>query len=173
MNLIDIYVGFNQLNIADAGAVVAEIGWAKAAKLTTAMTGDNAEEMIELARSNTVKGLDEAIKSARVPVGDDSREKRTKVTLKLRYWEDEGNDIAAFLNETKDAQGLKTVEEAFAYVVAEYRMSIGTEAPVESAPVQQAAAAPARANRATASKPAAAPAAAKPAVRRATAAAAA
>lgn len=169
MNLIDIYVTFNQLNIADAASVVAEIGWTKASKLTNAMTDENAEELIELARTNTVEGLTDAIRTQTVAVGDDTREKKTRVMIKLRYFEDEGKDIEALLHEVKDAQGLKTIEEAFAYIVAEFRMAQGNEAPVAQAPVQQAATPARAAGRAATKAPAAAAQAAKPAVRRAAA----
>lgn len=172
MNLIDIYVSFNQLNIENAAQVVAELGWTKASKLATAMDDENAADLIELARNNTVEGLTDAIKAANVEVGGTPGEVRRRITLKLRYWEDEGQSIEQTLNAVKEQQGLKTIEDAFAFIVTEFNLGQGGEAPVETAPVQAAAptrraAAPAKATAAPAAK-----AAAKPPVRRAAAAAA-
>lgn len=164
MNLIEIYYTVNRLGLENPADLVATIGWSKMAKIAPMMEQDNAEELLELARTNTSVGLSEAIKTSTVEVGGTAGTKKTKVTIKLKYFEDEANDITALLAEVQEAQGLKTVEEAFSYVVSEFRLSQGNEAPVEEAPVQTA---PARA------AGRAAPAASKPTARRATAAAAA
>ena len=136
MNLIDIYVTLNQLQIEDAAALVAEIGWTKASKIVATMDEENANDLIELARNNTVQALTDAIKSQSVEVGGTPGEKKTRVTLKLKYWEDEAANITETLTAVKEAQGLKTVEEAFAYIVTEFNMSQGEAAPAEAAPVQ-------------------------------------
>lgn len=165
MNLIDIYVAFNQLNIENAAQVVAEIGWTKASKLAAAMDDENANDLIELARNNTVEGLSEAIKAQNVNVGGTPGESKRRVTIKLRFWEDEGQDIEATLNEVKEQNSLKTIEDAFAFVVNEFKLAQGGDAPAETAPKQAAATGRA------AAAPAAKAAAAKPTARRATAAA--
>ena len=158
MNLIDIYVSFNQLGIENAAAVVAEIGWTKASKLAPAMDEGNVDDMLELARTSTVEALSDAIKSQTVSVGGTAGDKKKRVTLKMRFWEDEANDVEATLKEVQEAHGLKTVEEAFMHIVTEYKMASGNSATVADAPKQ---AAPVRA--------AAAKTAAKPAVKRAAA----
>lgn len=161
MNLIDIYVSFNQLNIENAAEVVAELGWTKASKLAAAMDEENVNDLIDLARNNTVEGLTEAIKTQKFEVGGTKGDQKTRTTIKLRYFEDEAADIVATLNGVMETQGLKKIEEAFAFVVSEFKMGQGEAAPVAAAPKQAAAA------------PAATPAraGAKPAARRVTAAA--
>jgi hypothetical protein len=165
MNLIEIYITMNKLGIENAASVVAEIGWTKASKIVVAMDDENAADLIELARNNTVESLTDAIKTQTVSVGGTPGEKATRVQIKLRYFEEEGRDIEGYLTSVKDTQGLKSIEEAFAFIVEEHRQGSAEAAPVEAAPKQATA---------TKGRAAAAPAtAAKPAARRATAQAAA
>lgn len=167
MNLIEIYVEFTVAGITDAADVIASIGWAKAAKIAGLLNeeGQNADELIELAQNNTSEGLSEAIKEQTVSVGGVAGDKKKRTTLKLRYWEDEAAGITETLERVKAEQGLGTVEEAFAFIVAEFESAAGEAAPVAAAPKQTAA--PAR--RAGAANAEANAAAAKPAARRATA----
>lgn len=150
MNLIEIYVAFNQLNIENAAEVVAELGWTKASKLAGAMDDENAQDMIELARNNTVEGLSEAIRVQKVEVGGTPGEKKVRATIRLKYWEDEANDITETLNSVKEKQGLKTTEDAFSFIITEFKLAQGEAAPVAEAPKQGAGRAAA-----TSAKPAA------------------
>ena len=122
------------------------------------MDDENALELIELARTNTVEGLTDAIKSAQVEVGGTPGEKKTRVTMKFRFWEDEGKALQDTIAEVQEQQGLKTPDEAFAFIVTEFKMAQGGEAPATAAPQQTSARAAAKPAAKTTAKPAARPA---------------
>ncbi len=172
MNLIQIYTNFTKAGIENPAEVVAQLGWTKASKIAPTLTAETAVDLIELASTNTVKSLSEAIQTQNVSVGGTPGEKKAKTIIKLVYFEDEGASIAAALASVKETQGLKSIEEAFAFIVAEFEMGQGEAAPVAAAP-KQAAARPAARTAAAPAVKAAVAAAAKPTVRRATAQAAA
>lgn len=138
MYLIEIYVNFTQAGIENPGEVVARIGWTKAQKIAKKLLGEdaNVEELIELAEQNTVADLSAALVEQK-EVGGTSGEKKTRVTLKFRMWEDEGLSTKAIIEEAQSQLALKTLEEALAHIVNEWAtMNAGGTATKEAAPTQ-------------------------------------
>ena len=141
MYLIDIYTCFTLAGIENPSQVVAEIGWTKASKIAKHLVGENAdvEGLIALAQENTVADLSEAIKE-QVEVGSSKNpgEKKTRLTLKFRYFEEEAAIVEDTLNAAKEQLGLKDTTEALLHILQEWAITNGGEA-AETGKEEQAA----------------------------------
>ncbi len=146
MYLIDIYYKWNKFGL-DADKVAA-IGWAKAAKIAAVMTEDTAEELLELAETNTVADLVENIKTSYKEVGGEKGEKKVLKVFKFKLFEDQAAAVEEVLNAVASAMEFKTLDQAFEHIVMEW----ATEHPVStSAPAKtKAKAAPTKASKARA-----------------------
>ena len=120
MYLIDIYYKFNQFGI-DA-AKVQELGWTKCAKIAAVMTDDNAEELVELAEGSSVSELSDTIKESYSEVGGkkEAGEKRKKLTIKLRLWDDQATAVNSVLAEVQSSMGFKDPADAFEHIIMEW-----------------------------------------------------
>jgi len=150
--LIQIYIAFTQAQIENPADAVAKIGWAKAQKISVPMMveGADAGELIELAEANTVVDLATVLKE-QVSVGGTPGTKVSRITMKFRFLEEEGASINAILEAVKEAQGLKTLEEAVSFIVNEWASHNGVaQAKAKSAPAQKTVAKSAPAKRAVA-----------------------
>lgn len=120
MYLIDIYYKFNQFGI-DA-AKVQELGWTKCAKIAAVMTEDNAEELVELAEGSSASDLSDTIKETYSEVGGkkEAGEKRKKVALKFRLWDDQATAVQEVLKEVQSQMGFKDPADAFEHILMEW-----------------------------------------------------
>lgn len=142
MYLIEIYQSFTIAGIADPGAIVAAMGWTKAQKIAKPMLaeGANADELIELATSNTVADLTVALQE-QVSVGGSTSGGTTvtRTSLKFRLFEEQGKSTLAVLEAAQEQMGLKDLNEALFYVVNDWAtQNAGGAATAESAPAQTA-----------------------------------
>lgn len=157
--LIQIYVAFTMMQIPNPADAVAEIGWAKAQKIAVPMMEEGAQpdDLLELARQNTVVDLSTALKE-QVEVGGTPGIKVTRITMKFRYLEEEAASINAILETVKEANSLKDIGEALSFIVNDWASNNGM-ASAKSAPTQARAVGKAPAKK-TAAAPAPAPKAA-------------
>lgn len=165
--LIKIYRDFTIAGITNPSEKLAAIGWTKGKVIAENLGKDGVadpEELIELAGETTVDELKSTIKEQIVEVGGTKTkgEKKKRVVLKFRLWEEEGATAKAVLEAVQEANGLKSLDEALSHIIGEYAAEhgLGGEATEEVAPKQ------------TAGKPAARAAAKAPARRAAAQAAA-
>lgn len=156
--LIEIYVSFTQAGIADAADVVARIGWTKAQKIASPMMEDGADvdALIELAENNVVTDLSEMLKDT-VEVGGSRTpgEKKTRLTLKFRYLEEEAGIVEDILNVAGEKLGTSG-EQALFQILSEWAVAnnvetaqkeepkakakvVGKAAPAKAAPAKAAA----------------------------------
>lgn len=133
MYLIDIYYKWNKFGLE--AEKVAQIGWAKAAKIAAVMTEDTAEELLELAENNTVADLVENIKTSYKEVGGTKGEKKILKTFKFRLFEDQAAAVEEVLNAVASAMEFKTLDQAFEHIVMEW----ATEHPITPAKPAKAA----------------------------------
>ena len=154
--LIEIYIAFTQAGIADAAEVVAKLGWTKAQKIAAPMLqeGADVDELVSLAENNPVVDLSEILKE-QFEVGGSKTpgEKKSRVTLRFRYTEEEGAIIEDILNVAGEKMGTSG-EQAMFQILSEWAVTNN----VETAQTAKAASKPAAK---AATKPAA-KAAAKP-----------
>lgn len=153
MYLIDIYYKWNKYQLDPA--TVAQIGWAKAAKIAAVMTEETAEELVKLAEENTVADLVENIKTSYKEVGGTKGEKKKLKLFKFKLFESAADAVEEVLASTMGAMNFKNLDEAFEHIVMEW----ATEHPIEGATEKAPAKKP------LAQKVAAATGKAKPAVR--------
>lgn len=160
MYLIKIYVAFQSAGIEDAATKVATMGWSKAAKIAPLMlkgeeSGQTPDQLVELASESTVSDLAEAIKDSQ-RVGGSPGTVVKRVTLRLRYLEEDGAAMENMLNAAKDQLGVKDIAAAALQIVQEWAAEHGgkqvTTATAKPAAKAAAKAAPAKA---AAPKPAA------------------
>lgn len=139
-HLIDIYVTFSQLGIPNPAEKVAEIGWTKASKITKPMReeGAVADDLLKLATENTVADLSIAIKDQSVEVGGTKGEVKKRVTLKLRFFEEDGTSVMSIIQSAKVQQSLSSDEEALQFILEDWAASNGTSTEVADAPSQKA-----------------------------------
>lgn len=155
MYLIKIYIKFTQAGIENPAERVATIGWTKASKIADLMTedGQEPEELLELAESSTVAELSDAISAQNVNVGEAKGTPVKRVTMKFRYFEEEGTVLTNIIKDVQISQALKSEEEALAFILNDWASAnLGGVADEESAPVQTAPVG--RVAKAAASKPA-------------------
>lgn len=128
MYLVDIYYKWNKFGL-DA-AKVASIGWAKAAKIAAVMTEDTAEELLDLAETNTVADLIENIKTSYKEVGGTRTpgDKKVLKTFKFRLFEDQAAAVEAVLNATAASMEFKNLDSAFEHIVMEWATEHAVEA---------------------------------------------
>lgn len=158
MNLIEIYVRFNQAGIS--GEKVAEIGWTKASKIAAVMSqqikagvdddkvAEIGEELLEVAAESSVTDLSETIKESYKEVGGTKGERKKMTTFKFKLFEDQAEGVTNVLKSTAAAMGFKKIDEAFEYIVMEW---------AAEHPVEEAAPATDKASRRTADKAATKP----------------
>lgn len=125
MYLIDIYYKWNKYGL-DA-AKVAQIGWAKAAKIAAVMTEDTAEELLQLAEGNTVADLVEHIKTSYQEVGGTKGDKKVVKLFKFKLTEAAAVAVEEVLQSVAASLSFKTLDEAFEHIVMEW----STEHPIE------------------------------------------
>lgn len=139
MNLIDIYVTFSTLGIENPAEQVAKIGWTKASKITSPMREDgaNPDELLTLASENTVADLVTSIKEQKVEVGGTKGEMKKRITMKFRFFEEEGTGLVAIIQKAKQDHGLTDDDAALAFILEDWASSQGggeaKDAPQQSA----------------------------------------
>ncbi len=117
-NLVDIYYKFNLYGIS--GETVQSIGWTKASKIAAVMDDTNAEDLVALASENTVQDLVETIKESYVERGGEKGEKKLKIAFKFRLFEDQATAVKSAVEQARENLGLKTLDDAFEYIVMEW-----------------------------------------------------
>lgn len=147
--LIEIYISFTQAGIADAADVVAKLGWTKAQKIAAPMLqeGADVDELVSLAENNPVVDLSEILKEQYEVGGSKTPgEKKTRVTLKFRYTEEEGAIIEDILNVAGEKMGTSG-ENAMFQILSEWAVTNNVEtaqtAKAASKPAAKAATKPA------------------------------
>jgi hypothetical protein len=146
MYLIQIYVSFTLAGVENPAERVAEIGWSKAAKIANLMVQEDADVdgLLELAGNNTVRDLSEAIKD-HVSVGGEkgeSGEKKVRLTLKYRFYEEQAREIETFIAAAKEQLGTDDDSEALHHIITEWGIqnlgsaSASTEDVEEEAPAK-------------------------------------
>jgi hypothetical protein len=141
MYLIKIYIAFNVAGIEDAAEKVAAMGWTKASKIAPLMLveGQDAGELIELASTSSVGDLSTAIVDSK-RIGGTPGEVKRRVTLRFRFFEEEGATINAILEEAKSQLSCKDIGEALSHIVQEWAQEHGGgTATKAAAPAQKAA----------------------------------
>lgn len=128
MYLIEIYYKWNKFQLDPAS--VAQIGWAKAAKIAAVMTEDTAEELVKLAGENTVADLNDHIKTTYKEVGGTKGEKKKLKLFKFKLFESAADAVEETLASVMTAMNFKNLDEAFEHIVMEW----ATEHPVETKP---------------------------------------
>lgn len=141
MYLIDIYYKWNKFGLE--ASKVASIGWAKAAKIAAVMTEDTAQELVELAETNTVADLVENIKTSYKEVGGVKGEKKVLKLFKFKLFEDQAAAVEEVLNAVAAAMEFKNLDAAFEHIVMEW----ATEHPISAS-----ATAPAKAKKSAPTK---------------------
>ncbi len=126
MYLVDIYYKWNKFGLEPEK--VAQIGWAKAAKIAAVMDEDTAEELIKLAENNTVADLVDHIKTTYKEVGGTKGEKKVIKLFKFKLAESAGIAVEEVLQSVAAGMGLKNLDEAFEHIVMEW----STEHPIEA-----------------------------------------
>ena len=127
MYLIDIYYKWNKFGLDPAK--VAQVGWAKAAKIAAVMTEENADELVELAENNTVADLVENIKTSYKEVGGTKGDKKKLKLFKFKLFESQADAVEEVLASVMGAMNFKNLDEAFEHIVMEW----ATEHPIEGA----------------------------------------
>ena len=120
MYLIDIYYKTSKYGL-DASRISA-IGWAKAAKIAAVMTEDTAEELLELAETNTVVDLVENIKTSYKEEGGTKGTKQLVKIFKFKLLQDSANAIEEILTAVAAAMSFKSVDQAFEHIVSEWAL---------------------------------------------------
>lgn len=141
MHLIEIYVTFSMLGIDDPASKVAAIGWTKASKIVKPMNdaANDPQELLTLAQENTVADLVIAIREQTVHVGGVKGEAKKRISMKFRFFEEEGISLVEILRAAREQQGLKNDDEALSYILADWAATNGGGlADVEKAPKQTA-----------------------------------
>jgi hypothetical protein len=146
MYLVDIYYKTNKFGIDPAEMTA--IGWSKAAKIAAVMTEENADELLELAKTTSVAELSENIKTNYKEVGGTKGEKKKLKLFKFKLFEDQGVAVEGVLAAVAAAMGLKHLDDAFEHIVMEW----ATEHPLKK-PVATKAVAPTKAAPVAAKKP--------------------
>lgn len=126
MYLIDIYYKWNKFGLEPEK--VAQIGWAKAAKIAAVMTEETAEELVKLAEENTVADLVENIKTSYKEVGGVKGDKKKLKLFKFKLFESQADAVEEVLASVMSAMNFKNLDEAFEHIVMEW----ATEHPVEA-----------------------------------------
>jgi hypothetical protein len=123
--LIDIYINFTQAGIENPAEYVGSIGWTKASKISKYLVADNADvdALLDVAEKNSVSDLSDILKEQFSPEGEsgkggegDAGPKKTRITLRYRYVEEEANAFEDALKELAEQFGVKP-EEALYQVV--------------------------------------------------------
>jgi len=142
MYLIEIYVNFTLAGIEDPASKVASIGWSKASKIAKHLVADgaNPDELVELAENNTVADLSTALKE-QVEVGGSRTvgEKKARLTLRFRFFEEEGKFVEETLTAAAEKLGLKDIGEALSHILNEWVTTNADAAPATTAPRQAVA----------------------------------
>lgn len=130
--LIDIYINFTLAGIESPAEVIGNIGWTKASKISKLVSAEDADVagLIEAAEKNTVQDLSEILKEQFSPdggssSGSDAGAKKTRVTLKFRYLEEEGNTIEDALKELSELWNVKPEEALLQAVIDVHSAELG------------------------------------------------
>ena len=118
MYLMKVYATFNKYGISSE--VVAEIGWSKAAEISGSVDGENKDDLVQLARDNTVKDLKSEIKEIKAHKGEDTRKVVKKTIFKFRIPEDSGKTIQGYLDRASEELEIKDLGELFEHIVSEW-----------------------------------------------------
>ena len=101
---------------------ISAIGWAKAAKIAAVMTEDTAEELLELAETNTVVDLVENIKTSYKEEGGTKGTKQLVKIFKFKLLQDSANAIEEILTAVAAAMSFQSVDQAFEHIVSEWAL---------------------------------------------------
>ncbi len=124
MNLIQIYREFTKAGIENPGQRVAEIGWTKAAKIAPKIAeGGEAEDLIELASTNSVKDLSLAITEHTQQAGTGEGERLKYVSLKFRFPENDAAIVNDALTLATEQLGLADDAAALMHILSEWSLS--------------------------------------------------
>lgn len=152
--LEEIYINFSLAGIEDAAAEVAAMGWTKAKDIAKLLVeeGTNVPDLLELAKGSSASDLRESIKAS-VRVGEDTREVKKRVTIRLKYFEEEGRTVEAILTQAQETLGLENIGQAAAHIITEWAAEhAGGTVTKEAAPVQRVETAPAPAKKVAAKR---------------------
>lgn len=132
--LIEIYVNFTQAGIADAAEVVARLGWTKAQKIAKPLLLEDmdVDALIEAADNNTVVDLTQVLKEDFHVggTGGDKGEKKTRITLKFRYTEEQGKVVEDILDAAGEQFGTSG-EEALFQILSEWAVTNNVDTAAE------------------------------------------
>lgn len=138
--LLEIYVHFTIAGIENPAEIVAQIGYTKAKTIAKELTKDDAniDDLIELAQNNSAADLSIAIKSSE-HVGGTKGEKKSKMTLRFRFYEDEAKTMDQILKAAAEQFGVDDIGQAMLQIATEWADEHGGGKPTkEAAPAQRA-----------------------------------
>jgi hypothetical protein len=118
MYLINIYTKWRKYGL-DADKV-AELGWSKAQIVAQYLNEDNADSLLEIAETTAVTDLRDAIKESVAPKGKDTRETVKRITVKLRFTEEQGAVVQDYLEMAMKALNLPRIEDAVEHIITEW-----------------------------------------------------
>jgi len=138
-HLLEIYVHFTLAGIENPAEVVSRIGYTKAKTIAKKLTEDeaNVDDLIELAETNSMADLSTAIKESE-HVGGTKGEKKTKLTVRFRYYESDAKTVDEILKAAAEAYNLKDIGEALLQILVEWQTEFGGATDKETAPAQRA-----------------------------------
>lgn len=124
MCLIQIYREFTKAGIENPGQRVAEIGWTKAAKIAPKIAeGGEADDLIELASTNSVKDLSLAITEHTQQAGTGEGERLKYVSLKFRFPENDAAVVNDALALATQHLGLPDDATALMHILSEWSLA--------------------------------------------------
>jgi hypothetical protein len=141
--LIEIYVELTLAGIANPSEVVGNIGWTKASKIAKHMNNPDLDPaaLIEAAENNSVADLSKALVEDFHIGGSagDKGEKKTRITLKYRYVEEDARIMEQALQVAKDTFG-GTEEDALFQIVSEWLVANNVETTAKAQEAEKATA---------------------------------
>lgn len=126
LSAISIYRAFNRLGDEldlDEIATDRKIGWVKLGAMANHITKDNASELIERARSESVTDFRESIRTEYTDGGGEAGSAAPKVrrtTLKVVFYEDTAAQVEAIINAAKKQIGSEDLGTVLEYIVLDW-----------------------------------------------------
>jgi hypothetical protein len=126
--LIRMYRQFAGIPDLDLSALSKDkkLGWVKLERIATVITKDNADEILEMARTNNVETVRETIKSDYVPAAGAASESRSagprikRLTTKFAFFEDQAEGIEQILDLAQKQFGYSDASQTAEHIFTEW-----------------------------------------------------
>lgn len=126
--LIRMYRQFAGLKDLDLASLSKDkkLGWVKLERIATVITDSNAEELLEMARSNNVETVRETIKTDYVPAAGSGSESRTagprikRLTTKFAFFEDQADGVEQILDLAQKQFGYSDASQTVEHILTEW-----------------------------------------------------